>query len=185
MIGHRLTHSADYNRAVMLTTEAQSLSDKILDARLSLTRLRQQSPSSRLTIPTATALLDTQAQQLQELDLSLQDLHKKLSGVKEKVKDGSREIERIRVEKGEVERTIREKQRDAMTEEDGRLVPLYDWCVLCFLPEAESNRITGIRHPFHFTVQCTASSLITPKQKMSSDLPTSSVRAHHFSERLP
>jgi chromosome segregation ATPase len=117
----------DYNRALSQTMEAQSLSDKILDARLSLTRLRQQSSSSRLTIPTATALLDTQAQQLQELDISLQDLQKKLSGVKEKVKEESRDVERLRVERGEVERTMREKERNGMSEEDGRLVPLYDW----------------------------------------------------------
>jgi len=107
--------------------EAQSLSDKILDAKLSLTRLRQQSSSSRLTIPTATALLDTQAQQLQDLDLSLQDLQKNLSGVKEKVKDESKSVERLRAERGEVERVMREKERDGTAEEDGRLVPLYDW----------------------------------------------------------
>jgi hypothetical protein len=136
-------YNVDYNRAIRQTTEAQSLSDKILDAKLSLTRLRQQSSSSRLTIPTATALLDTQAQQLQDLDLSLQDLQKKLSGVKEKAKDESKGVERLRVERGEVERIMREKERDGATEEDGRLVPLYDWYVrLRLVFDASQNNVT-------------------------------------------
>jgi hypothetical protein len=119
----------DYNKAVSATTESATLASQILDARLSLTRLRQShaSPQRRLTIPAALKLLDTQAQQLQGLDTELQALQKKIGGVKDKVKSGSREVERLKVERGDVESLARTKKGTEVTDEDRRLGPLYDW----------------------------------------------------------
>jgi uncharacterized coiled-coil DUF342 family protein len=113
---------------VKATTESATLASQILNARLSLSRLRQwhASPQHRLTIPSALQLLDSQCQQLPDLDKKLQTLQTEVGGVKDKVKSGSREIERLRVERDDMEAMVRSKGQEG-DDEDRRLAPLYDW----------------------------------------------------------
>ncbi|KAI0741710.1 hypothetical protein C8Q80DRAFT_1195734 [Daedaleopsis nitida] len=114
----------DYNKAKALTQEAAALASKILDARLTLTRLRQAHPHPRLTIPAATAQLDDQIVEMQQLDDELQQVNEQVDSVKERVKAGAVEVERLRVERAELERQVNAGQKEV---QDGRVVGLYDW----------------------------------------------------------
>lgn len=117
----------DYNKARSLTHEAADLASKILDARLMLTRLRQAHPHPRLTIPAANAQLDAQVAEMQELDDELQALNGQVDDVKERVKAGARDVERLRVERADAEKTAKAAQEEV---QDGRVIGLYDWSVL-------------------------------------------------------
>ncbi|KAH9945770.1 hypothetical protein B0H21DRAFT_743962 [Amylocystis lapponica] len=114
----------DYIKARTLTHEAASLSSKILDARLRLTRLRQAHPPPRLTVPAAHVQLDAQVAEMQTLDDSLQALNAQVEHVKDAVKGGARELERLRVERADAEKCVRAGREEV---EDGRVVGLYDW----------------------------------------------------------
>jgi|SRR5882762_3740427 chromosome segregation ATPase len=114
----------DYNRAKSLTTEATTLAQQILDARLALTRLRQAHPHPRLTVATASAHLEAQVIQMQEFDEKVQDVNDRVASVKEKVKEGAREVERLRVKRAEVEKGVKTAEVEV---EDGRVIGLYDW----------------------------------------------------------
>ncbi|KAI0794190.1 hypothetical protein C8Q74DRAFT_1247200 [Fomes fomentarius] len=114
----------DYNKARALTQEAATLANKILDARLTLTRLRQAHPHPRLTIPAANAQLDEQIIEMQQLDDELQQVNEQVDSVKERVKAGAVEVERLRVERAELERQVNAGQKEV---QDGRVVGLYDW----------------------------------------------------------
>lgn len=115
---------SDYKKAKSSTNEAFSLASKILDARLTLTRLRQAHPHPRLTVDAANAQLDAQVAEMQTLDDELQNINTSVDSVKERVKNGARELERLRVERTELEKKVR-AQRDQT--EDSRVVGLYDW----------------------------------------------------------
>ncbi|KAJ8489345.1 hypothetical protein ONZ51_g2994 [Trametes cubensis] len=113
-----------YSDARSLTQEAAALARQILDARLTLTRLRQAHPHPRLTIPAANAQLDAQVAEMQELDDELQNVTARVEEVKERVMAGSREVERLRVERADLEKTVKAGQDEV---QDGRVVGLYDW----------------------------------------------------------
>ncbi|KAH7927501.1 hypothetical protein BV22DRAFT_1111048 [Leucogyrophana mollusca] len=114
----------DYNRAKALTEEASSLSQKILDARLQLTRLRQTYPHPRLTVKSASQQLEEQVAEMQAVDEALQDVNERIARVKENVKAGVGEVERLRAARAEVEKM---KVAEGEVEEDGRIGGLYDW----------------------------------------------------------
>ncbi|TFK85498.1 hypothetical protein K466DRAFT_525752 [Polyporus arcularius HHB13444] len=114
----------DYNKARALTQEAAALASKILDARLTLTRLRQAHPHPRLTIPAANAQLDDQIVEMQQLDDELQQVNTQVDTVKERVKVGAVEVERLRMERAELEKQVNAGQKEV---QDGRVVGLYDW----------------------------------------------------------
>ncbi|THH29862.1 hypothetical protein EUX98_g4336 [Antrodiella citrinella] len=114
----------DYNKAKELTSKAATLAQQVLDAKLQLIRLRQLHPPPRLTIPAATAQLDAQVADMQKLDDTLQELNENIDHVKVKVKDGARDVERLRVERADVEKQAKVAQTEV---EDGRVVGLYDW----------------------------------------------------------
>lgn len=61
---------------------------------------------------------------MQTLDDELQNINTSVDSVKERVKNGARELERLRVERTELEKKVR-AQRDQT--EDSRVVGLYDW----------------------------------------------------------
>lgn len=128
---------SDYNKARALSQEAAALKSKILDARLTLTRLRQAHPHPRLTIPAANAQLDAQVEEMQALDDELQQVNAQVDTVKEQVKAGAREVERLRVERADLEKTVSAGQKEV---QDGRVVGLYDWCV------ALANSCMGARN---------------------------------------
>lgn len=124
----RLAHAPgpDYNKAKALTSEASDLARKILDARLQLTRLRQAHPHPRLTVTSANAQLDAQVEEMQKLDDELQGLTATIDEVKDKVKKGARDVERLRIERADTEKLVRAGEADV---QDGRVRGLYDWCV--------------------------------------------------------
>ena len=117
----------DYNKARALTSEASDLARKILDARLQLTRLRQAHPHPRLTVASANAQLDAQVEEMQRLDDELQGLTATIDEVKDRVKEGARDVERLRIERADAEKLVRAGEADV---QDGRVRGLYDWCVL-------------------------------------------------------
>ncbi|KAH9839775.1 uncharacterized protein C8Q71DRAFT_905184 [Rhodofomes roseus] len=114
----------DYNKAKALTSEASDLARKILDARLQLTRLRQAHPHPRLTVASANAQLDAQVEDMQKLDDELQGINATIDDVKDKVKEGAREVERLRIERADAEKLVRAGEADV---QDGRVRGLYDW----------------------------------------------------------
>ena len=119
----------DYEKARSMTSLATSLSAKILDAKLALTRLRQAHPHPRLTVSTATATLDTQVSQMQELDDELQGLEKQIEESKGKLKTGMGEVERLRGVERERAAELALVGKEG-GDDDPRLGGLYDWSVL-------------------------------------------------------
>ncbi|KAJ8594961.1 hypothetical protein M405DRAFT_728882 [Rhizopogon salebrosus TDB-379] len=115
----------DYKKAQTLTLQASTLSQRILDARLSLTRLRQAHPHPRLTITTANQQLDGQVEEMQALDMELADVNEKIAAVRERIKVGTSEVERQRVVRAEVEKAVEVGAGERV--EDERVVGLYDW----------------------------------------------------------
>lgn len=114
----------DFNKAKKLTSEAATLAQQILDARLQLNRLHQTHPKPRLTIPSATNQLERQVEEMQKLEEQLQELNESIDQVKGKVKDSARDVERLRMERADIEKQARASKNEA---EDGRIVGLYDW----------------------------------------------------------
>lgn len=114
----------DYKKAKQATDQATLLAQKIIDARLALTRLRKTHPQPRLTIPLADQKLMDQVTEMQNLNDEVQSINKQMHVIKEQVKMGSLEVERLRVERAEVEKAVKVARVD---EDDGRLIPLYDW----------------------------------------------------------
>ncbi|KAF7798486.1 hypothetical protein EIP86_009707 [Pleurotus ostreatoroseus] len=113
----------DHAKARGLTAEAVDLARKILDTRLALTRLRQAHPHPRLTVPSAEAQLDRQVEEMQSLEETLQSLNERVDGVKEQVKTGARDVERLRVQRAELDKQVKATQSDV---EDTRVIGLYD-----------------------------------------------------------
>ena len=116
----------DYKKAQAFTLQASTLSQKILDARLSLTRLRQAHPHPRLTITTANQQLDNQVEEMQALDTELADVNEKIVDVRERIKAETGEVERLRSVRAEVEKALEIGAGERV--EDERVVGLYDWC---------------------------------------------------------
>jgi hypothetical protein len=114
----------DYQRAKNLTSEATTLSQKIIDARLALTRLRQTHPQPRLTIPSADQKLVDQVTEMQNLTDEIRSVSKKEQNIRDQVKVASLELENLRVEMAEEEKAVKMCR---VEEDDGRVVPLYDW----------------------------------------------------------
>lgn len=121
----------------------------MLDAKLQLIRLRQLHPPPRLTIPAATAQLDAQVADMQKLDDTLQELNENIDRVKVKVKDGARDVERLRVERADVEKQAKVAQTEV---EDGRVVGLYDWydCLFLRLEDLLKETTPGSLLPLRF-----------------------------------
>lgn len=126
------SHScAEYNKAQNLTMRASALSQKIIDARLDLIRLRQTHPHPRLTIPLADQKLVDQVAEMQTLNDELEEAQRQMHKVKERIRAGTSEAERLRMERAETEHAVRKiKDRAAADAQNERLlVPLYDWYV--------------------------------------------------------
>lgn len=67
---------------------------------------------------------------MQTLDEALQEVTARVEQVKERVKDGAREVERLRMQRAELEKQVKAGKDEV---EDGRVAGLYDWCVACQL----------------------------------------------------
>ena len=67
---------------------------------------------------------------MQTLDDTLQELNAQVDEAKDTVKEGARELERLRVERAEAEKSLVRAGQEEV--EDGRVPGLYDWCVYLF-----------------------------------------------------
>ena len=112
--------------------------------------MRQAHPHPRLTIPAANAQLDAQIEEMQALDDELQEVNTRVGTVKEQVKAGAREVERLRIERADLEKTVSAGQKEV---QDGRVVGLYDWCEMSRDYEKSAILIvtnTGIRQLWRY-----------------------------------
>lgn len=100
------------------------MTQKILDARLALTRLRAAHPAPRYTLDAATALADQQQEEMGELDVMLSDQKREAEELKETVKTRMKELERLKAERAAKEEELKRTQR---LEEDNRWPALNDW----------------------------------------------------------
>lgn len=125
------THIATEHRlANTLATSLASLTSQILDARLALSRLRNQHPPPRLSLATAEATLEAQTDAMASLDHALANMNDKLEDTKNELGEKAREVERLKMERAAVEKELEEGERGRDGgEEDGRVVGLYDWYV--------------------------------------------------------
>ncbi|KAK7050913.1 hypothetical protein VNI00_005025 [Paramarasmius palmivorus] len=114
----------DYQKVKNATSQAAELAQKIIDARLALSRLRQLHPHPRLTIQTADQKLADQVSEMQELADRIENVQNQVQSVKHRLKGGALEVESLRVQRAEAEKNVKMARVD---EDDGRLVPLYDW----------------------------------------------------------
>ncbi|KAF4583679.1 hypothetical protein EYR40_002170 [Pleurotus pulmonarius] len=121
----------EYNKAQNMTARASALSQKILNARLDLIRLRQTHPHPRLTIPLADHKLVAQVAEMQALNDDLEAAQRHMHAVKERIRAGASAAERLRMERAEAEHAVRKiRERAAADARNERLfVPLYDWYV--------------------------------------------------------
>jgi hypothetical protein len=111
------------------TDRATFLAQNIVKTRNALMLLRQTHPSPRLTIPLADEKLADQVTEMQRLSDEVQTLKQKIKSEKGKMKDTAGELENLRSEAAEVEKMAKFAQ---VEEDDGRILPLYDWGVECF-----------------------------------------------------
>ncbi|PBK61594.1 hypothetical protein ARMSODRAFT_1008640 [Armillaria solidipes] len=115
------TVETDYNRVKEASSQAADLSKKIIDARLALTRLRQTHPQPRLTVQMADQKLADQIVEMQELTDKIEAVTHKVKEVKDRVKGGGLEVENLRIQRSEVEKSVKADV------DDGKWLPLYDW----------------------------------------------------------
>ncbi|KAJ7499467.1 hypothetical protein FB451DRAFT_1358655 [Mycena latifolia] len=113
----------DYAKLKESAAKAALLTQKIIDARLALTRLRHAHPQPRLTIRGAEDRLEEQVQEMQVLTDDIEQGAKKVQNIKGSVKNGTQELESLRAQRAEAEKAVKALRLD---EDDGRLVPLYD-----------------------------------------------------------
>ncbi|TFK37978.1 hypothetical protein BDQ12DRAFT_698888 [Crucibulum laeve] len=116
----------DYTRIKNSTQRASTLAQQIIDARLALSRIRQTHPQPRLTIPQADQKLIDQVEEMQTLSDEVEAAARRVKEAKAKLKAGTGDVEKLRLERAEVEKGVRERGGEG-AEEDGRLMPLYDW----------------------------------------------------------
>ncbi|PBK94860.1 hypothetical protein ARMGADRAFT_1045654 [Armillaria gallica] len=101
------TVETDYNRVKEASSQAADLSKKIIDARLALTRLRQTHPQPRLTVHMADQKLADQIVEMQELTDKIEAVTHKVKEVKDRVKGGALEVESLRIQRAEVEKSVK------------------------------------------------------------------------------
>jgi hypothetical protein len=65
-------------------------------------------------------------EEMQALDTELADVNEKIAAVREKIKVGTGEVERLRVVRAEVEKALEVGAGERV--EDERVAGLYDWC---------------------------------------------------------
>ena len=110
----------------MLKDQFAQLTSQILDARLAISRLRTAHPLPRLSVAAANATLESQVEQMADLDAQISGNAARVDRVKEKVQNTAREVEKLRNERAVQEEEARQTKGE---EEDGRIIGLYDWFV--------------------------------------------------------
>lgn len=126
-----MNYRSDYVKAKLAAERASDLAKKILDARLALARLRQTHPHPRLTVQAADQKLAEQVEEMQSLTDELENLQERIKSLKHTVKTGALEVEGLRAQRSETEKNVKISKADV--QDDGHLVPLYDWSLQSFL----------------------------------------------------
>ena len=121
-----------------VSDRAASLAQKTTDARTSLMLLRQRHPQPRLTIPLAEKKLADQVTEMQTLNDEVQAIKQQIKAEKERVKSLALEAENIRTEATEAQKAVNMLH---LEEDDSRLLPLYDWSVVCHLSSYTGHRL--------------------------------------------
>lgn len=116
----------EYRHAESLKEEFAKLTSQILDARLAISRLRTAHPLPRLSVAAANATLESQVEQMADLDTQISTKATQIDQTKEKVQNTAREVERLRIDRAAKEEEVRQTKGE---EEDGRIIGLYDWFV--------------------------------------------------------
>ncbi|KAJ7067782.1 hypothetical protein C8F01DRAFT_1115673 [Mycena amicta] len=113
---------ADYTRLKDTAGKAAELTQKIIDARLALTRLRHAHPKPHLTISGAEQRLADQVTEMQVLSDEISEAKKRVAGTKGSLKNNTQEVEKLRAERADAEKAVKAAR---VNEDDGRLMPLY------------------------------------------------------------
>lgn len=117
----------DYVRVRDTTDRAAVLAQNITKARQALVLLRQTHPHPRLTIALADDKLAEQVAEMQTLSDEVQTLKQRIKVEKGKMKHATAELEVLRSEAAEAQKLATAEQVEV--EDDGRILPLYDWYV--------------------------------------------------------
>ena len=120
----------EYNYTKRSAERVAELAQQIIDARLALSRLRRAHPHPRLTVDKANDKLEEQIQQMQQFTDDIENAKESNKQLKRDMTDGEKRLEVLRTQRTELARTVKEKRVDS--EDDGQLVPLYDWYASCF-----------------------------------------------------
>ncbi|KAJ4469578.1 hypothetical protein J3R30DRAFT_3345425 [Lentinula aciculospora] len=115
----------DYIHVKQATARATDLAQKIIDARLALSRLRQTHPHPRVTVQTADKKLEDQVMEMQALTDEMQVVEQEVHNMKDKLKAESLEMESLKTQRNEVEKNVKKSENGF--NDDRRFVPLYDW----------------------------------------------------------
>ena len=110
-----------------MTEEAVTLAKSNFDTRLDLFRLRQAYPQPRYTIATAEGTLASQISEMQEVEEELQQGSQRVADMKESVKATVKEVDRLRAERADLEKQLREQLRTDGN--DDAVASLFDWYV--------------------------------------------------------
>jgi hypothetical protein len=106
--------------------EMNRLAAEIVDARLAISRLRARHPHPRLTVAKASSIADEQIMKMQAIEDEMQEIDTKITETREKAKTASRELEKMKVERGELERKY-DEVKSSEEGEDARVLELYEW----------------------------------------------------------
>jgi len=99
---------------------------RIIDARLALSRLRQAHPHPRLTTDAALEKLSDQDAEMQDLSDQIEAVRDSVQRSKKERERANLELETLRAERAEAEKLA--KSAD-MGKDDPRIASLYDWWV--------------------------------------------------------
>ncbi|KAF9071521.1 hypothetical protein BDP27DRAFT_1219053 [Rhodocollybia butyracea] len=119
------TVEEDYIHVKEATATAADLAQKIIDARLALSRLRQTHPHPRVTIQTADKKLQDQVDEMQALTDEKEVLEQKVEDVKASFESESLKLTALKSQRNELEKSV--KTSESVFDDDRRFVPLYDW----------------------------------------------------------
>ena len=117
--------NTDYSTLESIITEANTLSQQILDTRLAITRLRTSHPHPRMTVAKAQSMLDSQTEAMANFEDQIAETNALIDDIKAKVQDSARDLERTRNARQEKEREVSEMK--TTEDADERVVSLYDW----------------------------------------------------------
>ncbi|TRM62300.1 hypothetical protein BD626DRAFT_548675 [Schizophyllum amplum] len=105
-----------YERLQEQARRMRQLKENILNKQLELLRLQQTNPPPRFTEASATAKLDAQAEEMQNLNDELEYESRETEGLKERAKGCVADIERLRTERVQLETQVKQMNPEGIDE---------------------------------------------------------------------